>query len=63
MYLVFTLSYEFLMCFEMVRESSHCILYYTSLVVFFFYTLPSFSYFVVLNAIIRLGLFSLFALL
>ncbi len=56
-YLVFTLSYEFLMSFEMVYESCHCILYYTSLVVFSFYTLPSFNYFVVLNAIIRLGLF------
>jgi hypothetical protein len=61
--MVFTLSYEFFMSFEMVYENCHCILYYISLVVFYFYTLPSFNYFVVYNAIIRLGLYSLFVLL
>jgi hypothetical protein len=47
------------MNFGLVYGSFHCIFYCISLVVFSFCTLPSYNYFVILNAIIKLGFFFL----
>jgi hypothetical protein len=48
------------MSFGLVYGSSHCIFYCISLVVFSFCALPSYNFFVILNATIKLGFFFLF---